>query len=58
MDNASAVLGPGRWRHQRQSWNLLSLNGWYDLSATISTESSYLRRFTGHYETGAPNVTG
>ncbi|MCU1681470.1 MAG: phospholipase phosphocholine-specific [Amycolatopsis sp.] len=41
-----------------ESWDLGSFNGWYDLSATVAGDSAYLRRFTGHHETGLPTVTG
>jgi phospholipase C len=41
-----------------ESWDLLSFNGWYDLSATVDNDASYLRRFTGHYENGKPSITG
>ena len=33
-------------------------NGWYDFTITVSTDSSWSRRFTGHIETGATTVTG
>jgi phospholipase C len=32
--------------------------GWYDFTITVSTDSSWSRRFTGHIETGAVSVTG
>jgi phospholipase C len=41
-----------------ESWDLRSFDGWYDLSATVDSDSSYLRRFTGHYENGQPSITG
>ncbi|HEY2697516.1 MAG TPA: phospholipase C, phosphocholine-specific [Pseudonocardiaceae bacterium] len=41
-----------------ESWNLLSFDGWYDLSATVDNEASFLRRYTGHFETGQDSVTG
>jgi phospholipase C len=41
-----------------ESWNLLSFDGWYDLSATVDNDPSFLRRFTGHFENGQPSVTG
>jgi phospholipase C len=41
-----------------QSWNLTSFDGWYDLSATVDGDSTFLRRFTGHYENGKSSVTG
>jgi phospholipase C len=41
-----------------ESWDLASFNGWYDLSATVDSDASFLRRFTGHFEDGQPSVTG
>jgi len=32
-------------------------HGWYDVSATISSDSGYLRRFAGHVETGKPSTS-
>jgi phospholipase C len=33
-------------------------NGWYDFTVTVSTDSAWSRRFTGHIETGGASVTG
>ncbi|MDH6142593.1 phospholipase C [Kitasatospora sp. GP30] len=33
-------------------------NGWYDFTVTVSGDSSWSQRFTGHLETGAPSVSG
>jgi phospholipase C len=33
-------------------------NGWYDFTVTVSTDTSWSRRFTGHIETGAASVSG
>ncbi|MGX1547281.1 phosphocholine-specific phospholipase C [Streptomyces adustus] len=33
-------------------------NGWYDLTVTVDSDTSWSRRFTGHLETGAPSVSG
>ncbi|WP_034088044.1 phosphocholine-specific phospholipase C [Streptacidiphilus albus] len=33
-------------------------NGWYDFTVTVSSDSSWSRRATGHIETGAVSVTG
>jgi phospholipase C len=33
-------------------------NGWYDFTITVSVDSAWSRRFTGHVETGAASVTG
>jgi phospholipase C len=32
--------------------------GWYDFTITVSSDSAWSRRFTGHIETGAASVTG
>ena len=53
---ADALLAKGSITGE--SWDLGSFDGWYDLSATVAGDSAYLRRFTGHYETGLPTVTG
>ncbi|MDI5969265.1 phospholipase C, phosphocholine-specific [Streptomyces sp. SL13] len=40
-------------------FNAVALSdGWYDLTVTVSSDSSWSRRFTGHLETGAASVTG
>jgi phospholipase C len=33
-------------------------NGWYDFNLSISGDSSWLRRYTGHLESGSVSVTG
>ncbi|MCW2539519.1 MAG: phospholipase phosphocholine-specific [Frankiales bacterium] len=33
-------------------------NGWYDITATVSSDATWARRFAGHVENGAPSVTG
>jgi phospholipase C len=33
-------------------------NGWYDFTVTVSSDTAWSRRFTGHIETGAVSVTG
>ncbi|MFB9367799.1 phosphocholine-specific phospholipase C [Kitasatospora albolonga] len=33
-------------------------NGWYDFTVTVSSDSTWSQRFTGHLETGLPSVTG
>jgi hypothetical protein len=36
-------------------WNPVAYgSGWYDLSATLDADPKFLRRFSGHIETGAP----
>jgi phospholipase C len=37
---------------------LLSSNGWYDLSVTVSGDASWSRRYTGHLEDGGNSITG
>ncbi|MER6997587.1 phospholipase C, phosphocholine-specific [Streptomyces sp. NPDC000410] len=32
--------------------------GWYDFTITVSSDSAWSQRFTGHIETGAASVTG
>jgi phospholipase C len=32
-------------------------HGWYDLTVTVDGAPTFLRRFAGHVETGAPSVT-
>ncbi|MFC8453919.1 phosphocholine-specific phospholipase C [Kitasatospora sp. NPDC057223] len=33
-------------------------NGWYDFTVTVSSDSTWSQRFSGHLETGAASVTG
>ncbi|GLQ48499.1 phospholipase C [Dyella lipolytica] len=35
-----------------------STQGWYDFTLTISSDTSWIRRYTGHLETGSASVTG
>jgi phospholipase C len=37
---------------------LARTSGWYDLSVTLSSDSSWSRRYVGHLETGADSITG
>ncbi len=37
---------------------LSSTSGWYDLTVTIDTDSSWSQRFTGHVESGQASITG
>ena len=37
---------------------LVSSNGWYDLSVTISGDDSWSRRYVGHLEDGKASITG
>ncbi len=40
-------------------WNIqLKTDCWYDLTASVDTDSLFSRRFAGHLETGLPSVTG
>jgi phospholipase C len=50
------VSGRGRATHQVDP--LRSSNGWYDVSVTVSGDSSWSRRYTGHLEDGTDSVTG
>jgi len=33
-------------------------SGWYDFTITVSADSTWSRRFTGHLEYGAASITG
>jgi hypothetical protein len=33
-------------------------SGWYDLTITVSDDSSWSQRFTGHLENGPTSITG
>jgi phospholipase C len=33
-------------------------DGWYDLTITVSSDSGWSQRLTGHLETGQASVTG
>jgi phospholipase C len=37
---------------------LQTAHGWYDLSVTIPSDPSYVRRFAGHLDSGQPDATG
>jgi phospholipase C len=40
-------------------WNVQQYTGgWYDMTATVSADSSFSRRFVGHVELGGPSITG
>ncbi|TFV33506.1 DUF756 domain-containing protein [Streptomyces sp. T1317-0309] len=40
-------------------FNAVAYNGgWYDFSVTVSSDTTFSRRFVRHLETGAPSVTG
>ncbi|GAA1943685.1 phosphocholine-specific phospholipase C [Kitasatospora viridis] len=62
---ANQYRGDGPWTYAvpaggstTDSWDLLSFDGWYDLSVTVNTDPTFLRRFTGHAENGLPSRTG
>ncbi|MBY8885396.1 phospholipase C, phosphocholine-specific [Streptomyces sp. PTM05] len=38
-------------------WGVAAANRWYDVSVTLSSDSTYVRRFAGHVETGAPSTS-
>ena len=37
---------------------LANSHGWYDFTITISGDSSWIRRYTGHLESGSASITG
>ena len=37
---------------------LTSSKGWYDVSVTVSSDGSWLRRYVGHLEDGTDSITG
>ena len=50
------VPAHGRATHSADPFG--SSKGWYDLSVTISTDSSWSRRYVGHLENGNDSITG
>ena len=47
--------------HDRETWVLDACehsDGWYDLTITVSNDSSWSQRLTGHLETGRASVSG
>lgn len=58
--------GDGPWTYQVAAGASVSdyfnqvayCDGWYDFTITVSGDTAWSRRFTGHIETGAPSVTG
>ncbi len=36
---------------------ITTTNGWYDVSITTATDTTYLRRLAGHVETGTPSLS-
>lgn len=57
-DKAKTFHVPAQGRAMHVVEPLVSGNGWYDLSVTISGDSSWSRRYTGHLEDGATSITG
>ena len=63
---SNAYRGDGPWTYTVPAggtvsdyWNVqLYTHGWYDLTATVSADSAFLRRFAGHVETGQETITG
>jgi phospholipase C len=39
------------------TWDIASSGRWYDIEITAPGDASFLRRFAGHRETGAPSVS-
>jgi phospholipase C len=39
------------------TWNLSTSSNWYDLQATVSSLSTWVRRLCGHMENGSPSTT-
>jgi phospholipase C-like protein len=37
---------------------LRTSGGWYDLTVTASTDSTWSQRYVGHLENGGPSITG
>jgi len=37
---------------------LANSHGWYDFTITVSGDSSWIRRYTGHLESGSASITG
>ncbi|MEI9940328.1 MAG: phospholipase domain-containing protein [Pseudomonadota bacterium] len=47
--------------HDRETWVLDACgdtDGWYDLTITVSNDSSWSQRLTGHLETGRASISG
>ena len=37
---------------------ITTVDGWYDVTVTVSIDPSWSQRFTGHLENGSASVTG
>jgi phospholipase C len=57
-DRAKTYHVPARGRATHAVDPVGSSDGWYDLSVTISGDSSWSRRYTGHLEDGKNSITG
>ncbi|MCW2523078.1 MAG: putative phospholipase precursor, partial [Frankiales bacterium] len=57
-DRAQTYHVPARGRATHTVDPLGRSDGWYDLSVTISGDSSWSRRYTGHLENGQTSITG
>ncbi|MEO6600899.1 MAG: phospholipase domain-containing protein, partial [Polyangiaceae bacterium] len=47
--------------NHKEAWELDACgnsDGWYDLTVTLSTDSSWSQRLTGHLETGRASISG
>lgn len=63
---ANNYRGDGPWTYQvapgtavSDYFNAVALaQGWYDFTVTVSSDSSWSRRATGHLETGTVSVSG
>ncbi|MEU8948399.1 phosphocholine-specific phospholipase C [Streptomyces sp. NPDC048489] len=47
--------------HRKETWTVDAVKlggGWYDVTVTVDSDSSWSQRFTGHLETGKPSITG
>ena len=64
LERTTAPTGRGRTRSRpgRPSSDYFNAvayaNGWYDFTVTVSSDSAWTRRATGHIETGSASVTG
>jgi len=53
--NFAAALKPGEVRIEE--WQLHSSHGWYDLTVTADSDSSFRQHIAGHLETGRDSMT-
>jgi phospholipase C len=57
-DHAKTYHVPAHGHATHSMDPLASSDGWYDLTATISGDSSWSRRYVGHLEDGMDSITG